>query len=475
MYIFGYGLIRRAALLVGLACALLLNASQSAAQTAAGVFVPISDDLLAAVWSGDLAQALREVNGALALSPGDLELGVLVIDLHLSMGQPSLALSFAQAEVQRNEQSADAYVLVGRAHIAPNQALASYEQALSLNPQHARAHLGRGSMLRVKSRHEEARASFERAATLQSGLEEAWSGWVLSLLDQGQAEEAKNVLRKGLEAAPGASDLSLMLSVLEPAEGVLVLQGAIQRQPRDPRLYTALAELQLQAGKAWEAQGLARKALKLSPQRKDAALSLMFADQMVASKLDLQGYRDLLKLRSLDGSQEQARKLSAELVERYPGCSLVWMERARVDSEKPAMAIAALKQALELDGDNIEIRAALGAALAPNHPREAIDHLERAYRVRPQDTSLALKLAGAYAKAGRLEQSLESLVDLIAIEPSPAALVMLAAVARELGRIEFAIALIEDVALRTRQPDLLALAKRLRSAPKAGGGGGRSQ
>ncbi len=468
---------RRASLLIGLCCAWMVGSSQSFAQPAAAVFVPVSDELMATVWSGELQQALRAVNGALALSPGDLELSVLVVDLHLSMGQPGLALSFARREVQRDEQNADGYVLLGRAHVTVDKALAAYEQALTLNPQHARAHLGQGALLRAKGRSVQAHAAFERAATLQPGLGEAWSGWVLSLLDEGQPQQAIAVLRQGLSAAPGASELSLMLSVLEPAEGVALLERAIKRQPRDPRLFAALADLKLQAGQAWEAQGMARKALALAPQRKDAALTLMFANEMVASRLDLRGYQDLLKLRGLDEkSQEQARKLSQDLAKRYPSCSLVWLERARVQSGNPEMAISALKKALDLDADNIEIRAALGAALAPNHPGEAIEHLQRAFRVRSRDTSLGLKLAGAYAKSGRLESSLDLLVDLIASEPTAGALVMLAAVARELDRVEFAIALIEDVALKTGQADLLALAKRLRSGSTTpGGAGGRSQ
>jgi tetratricopeptide (TPR) repeat protein len=71
-----------------------------------------------------------------------------------------------------------------------DEVIASYQQALALNPDYGEAHSNLGIALRDQGRLEDAVVSYQRALTLKPDLAEAHSNLGIALRDQGRLEEA---------------------------------------------------------------------------------------------------------------------------------------------------------------------------------------------------------------------------------------------------------------------------------------------
>jgi predicted TPR repeat methyltransferase len=82
------------------------------------------------------------------------------------------------------------------------QAIASYDWALALDPDHADTHYNRGNVLRQMGRFEEARVAYHRALALSDDHVGAYTclGHVLYRLDR--VDEARQIFRRWLERDP---------------------------------------------------------------------------------------------------------------------------------------------------------------------------------------------------------------------------------------------------------------------------------
>jgi len=84
------------------------------------------------------------------------------------------------------------------------EALASYDRALAIQPDFAEAHLGRGTVLSTfeLKRHEEALASYDRALAIRPDFAEAHHGRGTVFRTSGRIKEALPLLEKAVELAP---------------------------------------------------------------------------------------------------------------------------------------------------------------------------------------------------------------------------------------------------------------------------------
>ena len=82
------------------------------------------------------------------------------------------------------------------------EAIASYQQALALNPDYGEVHSNLGIALRDQGRLEDAVVSYQRALTLKPDLAEAHSNLGIALRDQGRFEEALASFNRALERRP---------------------------------------------------------------------------------------------------------------------------------------------------------------------------------------------------------------------------------------------------------------------------------
>lgn len=82
------------------------------------------------------------------------------------------------------------------------QAIASYQKALSLAPASAAAHVNLGAALAQQGRHGEACVSFRKALILEPGLPDAWFNLGMSAYRLGDLASAKDALARYLRARP---------------------------------------------------------------------------------------------------------------------------------------------------------------------------------------------------------------------------------------------------------------------------------
>ena len=82
------------------------------------------------------------------------------------------------------------------------EALASYDRALTLRPDYAEALSNRGNTLNELKRFEEALASYDRALTLRPDYAEAHNNLGVALMQLGHLSEARAALEQAVELAP---------------------------------------------------------------------------------------------------------------------------------------------------------------------------------------------------------------------------------------------------------------------------------
>src|SRR5204863_220649 len=82
------------------------------------------------------------------------------------------------------------------------EALASYDRAIAIQPDFVQALSNRGNALFELKRHEEALASYDRAIAIRPDFAEAYHGRGTVLRTCGQIEEARHILEKAVALAP---------------------------------------------------------------------------------------------------------------------------------------------------------------------------------------------------------------------------------------------------------------------------------
>jgi anaphase-promoting complex subunit 7 len=205
-----------------------------------------------------------------------------------------------------NDKKPEPWACISLYHLARDdheKALAFVDKAISLNSQHAFAHLLRGSILLVSHRPEHARVSFFRANDLQRDVP-SYEGLVESYLAAGQYKEA-----------------------------VCSAKEAISGSPRDPRAITlvglALAQASTSHQKG-EGKERAKRALKKAVALDHGALRPLFAlVDLYASESE---YATCIKI--LQDAIENGGKIS----ESAPLCSVSTWNKELADVIQAKMA-----------------------------------------------------------------------------------------------------------------------------------------
>jgi tetratricopeptide (TPR) repeat protein len=464
---------------------------------------------------GAVSEAYDTAGRLVRSHPKDLELHELYIDLMSSMGLAGRAARIYAERRDKEPLLADAHYLFGRATPDAANAQKAYEQALRIDPDHARSYMGMAALHVAAGRSGRALEGYERAASLDPSLSEAWLGWVrgLSAVDP---QGARAVAKRARSAVPGEPGVYLVLATLAPDEAVEVLEAGRTAVPDDARIPSMLAMIHLEAGKIGDAAVATEAALALDVQQPMARKVALFVREFQASWLDSDGcktvYGRTLRPPSIDGWMA--------LESRYPKSALVRMGHARAlqASGGAAEAASILADAVALDPENVEARAALGLLLLERGDgASAANHLRAAVSGHPWDGSLGLALSRALMSSGSVQEGGRALADMTAQFPMDVRVarmraqwlldhgapeeaylfvrdalqrlpdgqlgVALIAAALATGRTAEAASFIEAIGRETGNPSLVEAAERLRGAGQAsavtlggaqGGSGGGS-
>jgi tetratricopeptide (TPR) repeat protein len=210
----------------------------------------------------------------------------------------------------------------------------------------ANAHLNRG---------EESVSALRRAATFAPHEEEHWLNLTRELMELIRFPEAVTEAQNGLAVNPKSYALRLRLGAAylaagRYAESESVFRDLVAAGDPLPLGYVGLAQVLLRTGRA-----------------QDAAVELADAEKKLGPKFLLSYFRGLALSRAA----------------------------------KPAEALVAFQQAVQLDPKNVEARINLGKTqLTLGHVNEAISELRESLRQDPESTQAKRLLSQAYRRAG---------------------------------------------------------------------------
>jgi len=271
----------------------------------------------------------------------------------------------------------------------------------------------------------------------RSRVDEAWD-----LAAKGSRDQAIGVLEDFIKINPHDPDALLLLGSLlmekgQRAESIARLSEGVRLRPNSADAQNALGEAYSNFGDPKSARGPFEKAVALKPgfaiAQVNLGLVLVEAGEFSAAAPHLDRAIQILGRTSdaayphylrakVYAAQNDSQKSLAELNQAVllrPDFAEAWSDlgQARKSALDSAGALAAEKRAVELNPGDAIAQYRLGAEyLRQEQPELAIEHLEQAYRLNPEDQSTlnalhnVLRLNGKTEEANRIKQKLTELL-----------------------------------------------------------------
>jgi tetratricopeptide (TPR) repeat protein len=178
------------------------------------------------------------------------------------------------------ETMAGAYM----ARLRYRSALACLSRWIEVSPDTAKAHYWRGLVLERLNQHKDAAKDYHRALQLDPGLFRARLRVAELLLEDKRTPEALSHLERLYREKPDHAEVRARLGICryllnERDEARRLMEAAVVDLPKDPSLLVHLAKLDLEQGRAPEAERRLRKVLKMDPADTEALHNLVNALQ----------------------------------------------------------------------------------------------------------------------------------------------------------------------------------------------------
>jgi tetratricopeptide (TPR) repeat protein len=258
---------------------------------------------------GRPAEALARASASVVLRPtleGLCHQGAALCDL----GRFDEALASFDRALGLQPQSVEAHNYRGttlQQLRRPQEALASFEAALTLRPQSAELHSNRGNLLRRLQRLPEALASYEQAIALKPDFAAAHNNRGLVLQSLHRDSEAAASYQRALELQPQSAEAYNNLGTAqcqlgEPAAALASCRRALELQPRLPGAHGNLANALRDLQRPEEALAESELAIRADP---DSAASYCHRGNAL---------HDLGRISEAIASYDRALELDA----RYP-------------------------------------------------------------------------------------------------------------------------------------------------------------
>ena len=218
---------------------------------------------------------------------------------------------------------------------------------------------------------------------------QAWCLMGIAYAHLNQGEQSINALRQAAASAPGNEEylLNLTRELMELnryPEAVAAVQSGLATNPRSYALHLRLGAAYLAAGRYPEAESV-------------------FRDLVAAGDPLPTGYIGLAQVLLRTGHAEEASAVLAEAEKKLGHKFLISYFRGLALSRaaKPAEALSAFQQAVQLDPNNAEAHLNLGKSqFTLGHVNEAIAELQEALRLDSVNPQAKRLLSQAYRRAG---------------------------------------------------------------------------
>jgi protein O-GlcNAc transferase len=285
-------------------------------------------------------------------------------------------------------------------------ALGWLEQAVEVDPEHARSHLNLGMALQLEQRTAEAITVLQRAVGLDPQLAEAWNNLGFVLAVDNQPEAAMAAYERALDLQPGYAVAAKNLSVLlanhgNPQEGEQLLRQLPVEAAQESGILFHLGEMLRLQGKLEAAQAAYGECLERAPEdaelRMGVGLALLSAGQADHSLMVL---LPLLAMRPDDAT------------------GLVAVGWCLQELGEVAQAIDLYQRAIALDPANIRARNLLGICYSGQGVHgEAIRQFRAALEQEPKDFEIRANMADSLRSQGFLDAAMSEINRLLVDDP----------------------------------------------------------
>jgi tetratricopeptide (TPR) repeat protein len=180
--------------------------------------------------------------------------------------EPQNAVRPAAAPAEEHARRGDEFWGQGQ----PQQAAASYEEALRLDPDHVDARVSLGVVRASQGKLDEAIGHWVLALKLRPDCASAHNNLGVALTEQGKLEEARARLEEALRLQPDYAEAAYNLGVLfikqgRRPEAIARLEEALRLQPDHAQAYNNLGLLLNESGRPAEAAVMLAQAVRLRP------------------------------------------------------------------------------------------------------------------------------------------------------------------------------------------------------------------
>jgi predicted Zn-dependent protease len=261
----------------------------------------------------------------------------------------------------------------------------------------AQGHLYRGVEAMNAGRADEAERAWNEALRAAPENPNAWRALGGLYISQGRLAEARDLLRRLSDRAPGEEHTLCELAEVEFKQGNPdSVRAAAEDAARAARLEPACFRAHTVAGNAWLLLGDAARGLH----HLRAAARLNPSDTPLVQQL----IRGLLEGQQLPEATRRAEALTA----RYPGFAqgyallAVCYQLHPPDTPRARKALETARRCIDLDPTNALGQAQVGRLMLRDGDRQAaVRHLEAARFLNPERTATLFDLARAYRVTGR--------------------------------------------------------------------------
>ncbi len=392
---------------------------------------------------GHSAQALEQLQTAVAVAPGSVVAQVALANALERQGEADQALAIYQATAGVHPGNAYATLTLARAWQNRRQwdlAEAAYQATLALNPGASDVYVGLAEVALFRGHYDEAAQLLQQAIQADSqnisiyirlvdleqrrGNPEAVLTWheqataislagpaadlalVDSLMRYGNYQTALAYLEVALERRPEDVELLLRLGAIQRTLGQsdaakTTLQQVSQGAPADGRPYAALGELYLAEGQTQQALSFYQEALDRQPEEESyyLAISRIWAGQ---GRFD-----------EAVATLEMGLRQAPRPVALYATLSALYLRQGQ-----PEQALQTLEQGLQTVGENTPLLLALGNySVSRADFDQARQQIERALALQPDSAAAYLALADLSYRLGDPAQAVTYARQAIALEP----------------------------------------------------------
>ena len=302
-----------------------------------------------------------------------------------------------------------ALALAGRGQV--DDAIAHYQKALEINPDHARAHNNLAVALAGRGEIDSAIAHYQKALEIKLDYAEAHNNLALALAGRGQIDSAIAHYQKALEINPHFAEahynLALALASRKQVDlAIAHYQKALEINPDFAEAHDNLAVALAGRGQVGSAIAHYEKALEIKPDYPQVRCNL-------ANVLAGRGQVD-----EAVAHYQKALEINPHFAEARYNLAVVLAGRGQVDE-----AVANYQKALEIKPDFAEAHYNLAVVLAGRgQVDESIAHYQKALQVRPDYEKARRNLSVVLSAREKILKALAQQREAIRLQPGNAAL-----------------------------------------------------